>query len=78
MSKGLIGSGLISGAPNARLEKKHRSSIQPGDTRIIWGPIEGPPETLHTSQHCRIDGFKGVLYLGSHYAELRQSLGQPR
>lgn len=28
-------------------------------SRQHGGPIEGPPETPRTSQHCRIQGFKG-------------------
>ena len=29
------------------------------------GPIEGPPETLRTSQHYHIEGIKGVPDLGT-------------
>ena len=44
-----------------------------------WGPNWGPPwpETPCASQHFFIGRFKGGPWLVPHYAERRQSLGQP-
>ena len=28
----------------------------------LWGPNWGPPETPHTSQPYRIEGFKGTIH----------------
>ena len=47
-----------------------------GVSRHHGGVFEGSLKTIRTSQHYRIEGFKGGPQLGPNYAETRQSLGQ--